>query len=83
MPEPVLNCTCIVRSLGQGIATAVAEHMSVDSRQSSSHPDALEVPVDCIGRKRPAALTTGYSGNNKPPAHRTPVPRPAGAQNAN
>jgi hypothetical protein len=83
MAEPVLNCTCIVRSLGQGIATAVAEHMSVDSRQSSSHPDALEVPVDCIGRKRPAALTTGYSGNNKPPAHRTPVPRPAGAQNAN
>jgi hypothetical protein len=56
MAEPVLDGPGVAASIGQGVAAAVTQHVGVDARWPGALADALDEPVDGIGRERSAAL---------------------------
>ena len=66
MAEPVLNAVGVVASIGQRVATGVPEHVSVDRKgESSTRADALDEPVDRIGREPAAALGGEDEGRDR------------------
>ena len=57
MPEPVLDQPRVMAGIGQGVAAGVAQHVGVDpERQLGALANGLHEAVDCVRRKRPAAL---------------------------
>jgi hypothetical protein len=47
----------VVAGIGQGVAAGMPEHVGVDSGQSASPADALDVAIDGVRRERPSALS--------------------------
>jgi hypothetical protein len=56
MAEAILSASRVVADIGQGIPARMAQHVGVD-RKGKAGPlaDALDEPVDRVGRERPAA----------------------------
>jgi hypothetical protein len=56
MAEPILDASRIMARIGQGVAASVPEHAGVDLKgETNALADALNEPVDGVGRERSAA----------------------------
>jgi hypothetical protein len=59
MPKPILNCPRIVASVGQGVAAAVPQHVSMDLEfEASALTNAFDQAINSIRRERAAALSS-------------------------
>jgi hypothetical protein len=59
MTEPVLDGSDVVARVSEGVAAAVAEHVTVDGKlEASPLSDALDQPINRVGRERAAPLGT-------------------------
>ena len=57
MPKPILDSARIVARVGQRVAAAVAQHVSMYGEgEAGALAYALDQPIDRVGRERPAAL---------------------------
>ncbi len=58
MAESILDASRVVAGIGQGVATGVAEHVSVNWKgKAGARADALDQPIDGIGREASTALS--------------------------
>jgi hypothetical protein len=58
MTEPILDCSRIIASIGQGVAASVPEHVGVNLvGESGARASALNKPIDGVRGERAAALS--------------------------
>ena len=57
MAKPVLDSSGVVAGVGQRVAAGIAQHVRVDRKgEACAGINALDQPVDGVGRERAAAL---------------------------
>lgn len=57
MTQAILDRSRVMAGVGQGVPTAVPQHMGMNSRQAGALADALDLSAYRIGRERAAAFS--------------------------